>query len=360
MDKIEHEHTAEAPFGIPSRQDVFLGGVFFILVAAILRIASDILMPMMAAILLTFALQPVQRFLQKLRIPAYASAFLIIILLVGGIVSLGSALATPASNWAAQIPGSLPELKGKFRFLAQPVEKTKRLVTQAEDMANGADQKATPVAVQGSRLFDRLVTGASTALGSMLTMLLMLFFFLAAGDIFVRRMIEVLPGFRNKRHVVDIFHHIESDVNRYLLTITMMNMLVGLAAGLIMWSYNIGDPVLWGMVAFLLNFVPIMGPITAVAIFLIVSFMQIDDFWTALMPPALFLCAHIMESTGVTPRLLARQFTINPLIVILGLVFWYWMWGLAGALMSMPMIMVAKIVCGRIDGLKPVGHLLEG
>ncbi len=336
-----------------------LFGIFLLLLLASLRIASDICVPFMAAVILTFVLQPLHRLLLKLHIPAYASALLIILILMGGVSFLASALAAPAAAWTAEIPESLPELKAKLKFLSQPVEKTRQIMSQAEDMASPGP-KATPVALQGSRLFDRVVNGTGTVMAELLTTLLLLFFFLAAGGIFLRHLIEVFPGFADRRQIVDILHCVESDVSRYLMTITIMNAVVGLCAGLIMLTYGVDSPLLWGIVAFLLNFVPIMGPVMVFMTFLVVGFIKIPVFWTAVMPAVLFLCTHVMESAVITPRLLARQFTINPLIVILSLVFWYWMWGFAGVLLAVPMVVVTKIICGRVDSLKPLGHMLEG
>jgi predicted PurR-regulated permease PerM len=354
------DNTEPHLYRMPSRQDVFLGGIFLILVLGVLRFCSELFVPFAAAMVLTFVFQPAQRLMTGYRIPPYLSARLIVAILVGGAVSLGSALSGPASEWAARVPESLPELQSKFKFLSQPVEKTKRLVSQAEEMARGPGPKVTPVAVQGSRLFDKILNLVGSAFGGLLSMLLMLFFLLAAGDIFVRRAVEILPNFRNKRQAVDIVRQIEGDMSRYLMTISFMNMVVGTLAGIIMWFHNIKDPMLWGLLAFLLNYLPVMGPVMGVLIFLVVGFMEIQDFWQAIVPAALFLGIHLTESNLVTPRLLARQFTINPLIVILALVFWYWMWGLPGALLSVPMLMITKIICSHINRLKPVGHLLEG
>ncbi|MGH6678330.1 MAG: AI-2E family transporter, partial [Bradyrhizobium sp.] len=191
-------------------------------------------------------------------------------------------------------------------------------------------------------------------------MMLFLFFLLVSGDIFLHRLVEILPRFSSKRQVVEISQQIESDISAYLLTITIMNAAVGIAMALVMWFAGMGDPIFWGAVAFLLNFVPILGPVLGVAIFLLSGMLSSDPLWQALLPAGLYLGVHLIEGETVTPMLLARRFTLNPVLVIISLVFWFWMWGIAGAILSVPMLAVTKIVCDRIRPLAAFGHFLEG
>jgi len=169
-----------------------------------------------------------------------------------------------------------------------------------------------------------------------------------------------LPRFKDKRQAVDISQQIESDVTAYLFTITVMNLAVGVAIGTVMAFCGVGDPVLWGTVAFLLNYIPILGPMVGVAVFLLVGLLSIDSLWGAFLPAGLYLLIHLVEGETVTPMLLARRFTINPVLVILSLVFWYWMWGVPGAILSTPMLAITKIICDGIGALMACGHFMEG
>jgi AI-2E family transporter len=138
---------------------------------------------------------------------------------------------------------------------------------------------------------------------------LFLFFLLVSGDIFLHRLVEILPRFSSKRQVVEISQHIESDISAYLVTITIMNAAVGIAMALAMWLTGVGDPILWGTVAFLLNYVPILGTALGALIFLLAGLLTIDPLWQALLPAALYLGLHLIEGETVTPMLLARRFT---------------------------------------------------
>ncbi|MGB8575332.1 MAG: AI-2E family transporter, partial [Pseudolabrys sp.] len=192
------------------------------------------------------------------------------------------------------------------------------------------------------------------------TTVLFLFFLLVSGDIFLHRLVEILPRFKSKRQVVEISQQIESDVSAYLVTITIMNAAVGIATAIAMWLTGVGDPILWGTVAFLLNYVPILGTALGVLIFLLAGLLTHDILWQALLPAGLYFGFHLIEGETITPLLLARRFTLNPVLVIISLVFWFWMWGIPGVILSMPMLAITKIICDRLQPLAAFGHFLEG
>ena len=127
-----------------------------------------------------------------------------------------------------------------------------------------------------------------------------------------------------------------------------------------MYLCGLGDPLLWGAAAFLLNYVPILGPLFGIAIFVLAGMLSFDSLWSALLPAALYLGIHLGEGETLTPMLLARRFTLNPVLVILSLVFWFWMWGVPGAILAVPMLAILKIVSDRVRPLKALGHVLEG
>ncbi|MDI9849920.1 AI-2E family transporter [Rhodoblastus sp. 17X3] len=192
------------------------------------------------------------------------------------------------------------------------------------------------------------------------TTVLFLYFLLLSGDSFLRRLVEILPRFGAKRQAIDISQQIESDISAYLETITVMNLAVGLATALVMHLTGVGDPILWGTFAFLLNYAPIIGPALCTFVFLLAGLLTIDGLWAALAPAGLYLTIHIIEGETLTPMLLARRFTLNPVLVILSLVFWFWMWGIPGAILSVPMLAITKIICDRIRPFAALGHFLSG
>ena len=252
------------------------------------------------------------------------------------------------------------QVAGALTLLSRPLTAVEKFADQAQGLTQGDQPKAVAVAVQRSGLSDRLLTGTRSLASGFLETVLILFFLLGSGDTFLRRLVEILPRFKNKRQAVEIFQQIERDVAAYLFTITIMNLVVGVATGAVMAFCGVGDPLLWGTVAFLLNYIPILGPMIRVVVFLLVGLLSIQTLWLAFLPAGLYLAIHLAEGETVTPMLLARRFTINPVLVILALVFWYWMWGVPGAILATPMLAITKIICDRIRPLTAFGHFMEG
>ena len=339
---------------------IFLGGLFALALLAALRDASAIVLPLVLAFVLKLLLQPAIRLLQRLHLPAGVGALLVILRIVAGIIGFATALSGPAAAWAAKLPEGIPRLVEHIRLLRAPFDALQRLLQQAEQVAAGPAQSGTTVVAMQGGFAGTLFVNVRALAGGMFTTILILFFLLIFGDTFLRHLVEILPRFQDKRRAVDISQQIELDISGYLVTITAMNTAVGIATAIAMQVSGVGDPLLWGAVAFLLNYVPILGPLTAVAIFFLAGLLTFDPLWRAVIPAALYLGIHIIEGEIATPMLLARRFTINPVAVILALLFWYWMWGVPGAILAVPMLAITKIVCDDLRPLRAFGHFLEG
>jgi predicted PurR-regulated permease PerM len=350
---------AEAAPAWPEPRTVYIGGIFFMMLLAGVHMAGNILIPIVLAFLLKLAVQPVQRFMESHRVPRAAAALLVVALLLGGTAALVTIISGPTADWVAKVSDGLPQVKERLSFLKEPIQSAKEIIVSAETIAQPAGPKVMPVAIEGTRLFDRMFMTTRELATSLGMTVLMLFFLLLSGDTFLRRLVEILPSFSEKRQAVDISQQIEQDISVYLLTITCMNVLVGVLTGAAMALCGREDAVLWGTCAFLLNYVPIIGPLTCFALFAFTGLLLEPAIGVALLPALIYIVIHTAESSFITPLLLARRFTLNPVLVVLSIIFWYWMWGLAGAILAVPMLAIAKIVCDRVERLKPLGHFLE-
>jgi predicted PurR-regulated permease PerM len=339
---------------------IFLGGLFALAVLSAAYAAREIVLPLAFAITLKLLLQPVMRLLERARLPRTVASLLIIVAVLAGIVGLGAAIAGPAGAWAAKLPEGVARLQERLGFLRGPINTLLNFFQQIEAIGStGAPHGANgPLADSG--FLSILFTGARSFADGLFTTVLFLYFLLLSGDSFLRRLVEILPRFGAKRQAIDISQQIESDISAYLATITVMNLTVGLATALVMHFTGVGDPILWGTFAFLLNYAPIIGPALCTFVFLLAGFLTIDGLWAALAPAGLYLAIHIIEGETLTPMLLARRFTLNPVLVILSLVFWFWMWGIPGAILSVPMLAITKIICDRIRPFAALGHFLSG
>ena len=336
------------------------GGLFVLALLVTAYVASDIVLPLVFAVILKLLLQPAMRILERMRVPRILAALLLILALFGTIVGLGTAISGPAGTWAAKLPEGIPRLQERLSFMREPIDTLQRFLQQVEDFGRTGPSPEAAASARGPALRTTLFTGTRNFASGFVMTVLFLFSLPVSGDIFLHRLVEIMPRFSSKRQVVEISQQIESDISAYLVTITIMNAAVGVAVALTMWLTGVGDPILGGTVAFLLNYVPILGTALGVLIFLLAGLLTIDTLWLALLPAALYLGFHLIEGETVTPMLLARRFTLNPVLVIISLIFWFWMWGIPGAILAVPMLAITKIICDRVRPLAAFGHFLEG
>ena len=341
---------------------IYLGGLFIIAFMAVLYVTAPIVLPLVLALVLKLLLQPLVRLLERVHIPRAIGAMLAVLMVLlafGGTISM---LAGPAAAWAGKLPDAIPKLKDSLSFLHGPIDAAQSMMKQIEGLAGEPAAGASPPApvVRSSSLVGAVLSGSATATSGLLETLLILFYMLVSGETFLRRMVEILPRFKDKRQAVELSMHIERDVSVYLLSISCINALVGVATGCVMWACGVANPVLWGAVAFVLNFVPILGAMVGLIIFLMAGVLSLGVTWWAVLPVGLYFAIHILEGEFATPMLLARRFTLNPVALILALIFWYWMWGVPGAILAVPLLAITKIVCDDLRPLRAFGHLLEG
>jgi predicted PurR-regulated permease PerM len=348
-------------FPLPhSYQSFLLTGIFGFLFLYFLYFTRDIAVPVVFAFILNLALQPPMRALTDLRIPRLLAALIVIGGFLTCVAGLGISLAAPAADWMSKAPESISRVEDRLSFLKNHISKLQDTLHQIERLADGMAQGVPAVVVEGPGLSSSLFTGTSSVIAAIGTTVFLLFFLLAAGDMMLRRFVEILPTLSDKKQAVDISREIEHQVSVYLGTVGIINAAVGTATGLAAYLCGLPDPILWGTMACLLNFIPILGPLAGIVIFLLVGLLSFDSFWQAALPAGIYLLIHLVEGELFTPMLMARRFVLNPVLVIMSLIFWYWMWGLAGALLAVPMVAILKIICDRVNSLTALGHFLGG
>jgi predicted PurR-regulated permease PerM len=357
------DSSADGDADLPEPTDlkaVYLGLLLILALLAACYVAAEIVLPIVVAWVLKLVLQPLMRLMRGWHVPNGVAALLVILVLFGAVAGLVAALSAPAASWAEKLPAGIPKLEEHLRFVSRPIARIEKYARKAEALAPGAKPKAVPVQITGAGLFGDLVAGTRSFAAALFETALVLFFLLLSGDTFLRRFVETLPRFGSKRQAVEIAQEIERDVSRFLMTITILNLVVGVAYGGATLLCGLDDPLLWGAIAFLLNFVPILGPTLGIVVFTLVGLLSFNSLWLALLPAGLYLTIHVIVTEVFQPIVLARRFTINPALIVLALVFWYWMWGVPGAVLATPLLAITKIVCDRIGPLQPFGHFIEG
>jgi predicted PurR-regulated permease PerM len=309
-------------------------------------------------LLLDALFSPLVRRLKRARVPEALSAAVILATLVG-MVGLGVyGLSGPAAAWVAKAPESLAKVRTKLRTLRLPLENFNQTAAQVEEITDMGGDEAVQVEVKQASLGESLFGGTTEVLSGAILVSILLFFTLSAGDLFLVKAVKALPRLQDKKRAVQIARDTEDQMSSYLATVTLINAAFGLMVGLAMHWLGMPNPVLWGVLAGVTNFIPYLGALLCMAVLAVVALVQFDALGSALAVVAVFFVLNLVESYLLTPLVVGRQLSLNPVAVFVGVLFWGWIWGVVGALLAVPILAMAKIFCDRIEGLASVGEFL--
>ena len=336
-------------------------GTFLLALIAFLYFSRAFVMPIVLAALLNFLLKPLVRGLATLRIPEPIGAILVIAIFFTTLSFAMKGLVQPATAWAARAPEMVEQVKDRFQHVFRRAARLTQAAAQVEDMAKPTNgQAAAQVEVKQPIFMNTVLTYTRSFVAGGIETVVLLFFMLAAGDLFMQKLVKVLPTLHDKRKAVEIAHEVQHSLSAFLFTITLINAVLGAAVGFAAFLVGLPNPVLWGVLAGALNFIPYFGPITGVAVLLVAGFITFESPLRAVLPSVVYLGLHGAEANFITPLILGRRLTLNPLVIFISLMFWTWLWGIPGALLSIPMLMMFKILCDHFKPLAPVGEFLSG
>ncbi|MBJ3762647.1 AI-2E family transporter [Maribius pontilimi] len=334
---------------------------FLSLLAATLAcfFAKDVLLPLILGVMLALTLSPIVRSAGRVGIPAALSAAVLVLGLGVGIVMAGYAASGPVAGWMEQAPEMGDRLRDKLRGVSESVEKVKEASAEVEEIADQTgDLRVQKVAIQQPGILNSAVSNAASAVTTLAVALVFALFLLASGDMFRAKLVEVMPKLSDKKRALKIMSGVERAISRYLLTITLINAGLGLAVFALMAAAGLPKPYVWGLVAFVFNFLPFLGAIAGVILVAMFSILSFDTLGQATIPPLLFLAATSVEGQFVTPAILGRRLELNTVSVFVTVVFWGWLWGIPGALMAVPFLVIVKVICDNLDSLSTLGHFL--
>lgn len=341
-----------------------LTGLFVIAAVAALSFAKPVIMPVVLAVLLSFLLTPLVSLLGRIGIPPGIGAALVLALVIAVIAGGLSQLFAPASRWMETLPAQIDEIEDKLRAIRGPIESVERATEQVEDLATPpespvpAADEPVQVEVRGASLPDIVIAEMQGAAIGLILVTTLLYFLLASGDHFLQKLVKAQTRLADKKRAVEIVRQVKSDVSIYLLTITLINAGLGAATGIAMYLVGMPNPLLWGVVAAVLNFVPYLGAITGAAIVGMAAAVHFDTVGQTVLVPGVFLTLTTLEGYIVTPLILGARLMLSPVVIFIGLLFWSWLWGIPGALIAVPMLVSMKIICDHIEPLQPVGEFL--
>lgn len=322
-----------------------------------LYFARSVAIPIALAVLIGFLLAPLVRRLVRLGAPRWLASLSVVIIIVGGLCAALFQLAAPATEWMERLPSAMDRAAWRLRGVSEAIEDVESI---SKDVAAvGGKETAETVVLQQESIAQTFFIGTADILATLLIMFVLIVFLLTYGDLFLRKTVFMLPKFSDKRRAVDAARQIEQEISSYLLTITAINLALGVLTSLAMYLLGLGDPLMWGLFAAVANYVPYIGPLITVAAIFLASLLTFVDWLQILAPPAAFLVLTAIEGNLVTPSLVGRRMVLNPVLVFVALLLLSWLWGIPGALLAVPLLVVVRITCDRFDVMRPVAEYLS-
>lgn len=340
--------------------------IILVVLAAVgfLYFARPVILPVFLACVGAMALKPVIRWFAVCRVSPALSSALVLSLLVGGLVWGCVQFDQPAMTWINEAPKHLTELRQRIQKILPPGTHFSEAAaaisnlgaTEAEKRAQ--EEQAPTLQIRDNHGAGFFLTWTGSFLAGAGETLILTYLLLASGDLFLQKLVRVMPTLSDKKRAVEISHEIQQNISNYLFSISVIN--VGLGVGVSIGLYILGVPnaAMWGILVTVLNFIPYFGPVAGVLLLAAVGILTFDNAGQGLLAPAWYLLLHLVEANLVTPVLLGRRFTLNPVIIFVSLIFWTWLWGMPGALLSLPILVTLKAVCDRFPSLAAVSELL--
>lgn len=328
-----------------------------------LDVAKAFLVPVSFAVVFNLFLSPFVRALKTLRIPEALGAALVLLAGVGVTSFVIYELSGSMSEWVGRAPQILSKVSNDLERWKKPVEK----VTQASEQVGKITQvspsepakKPAQVEVKSPGIVAGIMSKTGNLALGLLVFFVLLYFLLSSGDLFLRKLIHVLPRLQDKKRAVLIMREIEDHISKYLITVTMTNACLGLAGGLVFWAFGMPNPVLWGTLAFVLNFVPYFGALTEIVIVGLVAAATFPTLSHALLVPASYLGLATLEANLLTPFVMGRRMMLNPVIIFAAVAFWGFLWGIPGVFLAVPALVMLKIFCEHVTPLAPIAEFLS-
>jgi predicted PurR-regulated permease PerM len=349
------EQLARLP---PSTRALPMLGLFLMGIVAGLYLARVVFIPLTFAIMLSFLLSPAVTWLQRRSVPRSVGAALVVsVLLAAGTVA-GVELANPAADWVARSPNVLQTLERKVRPWRRPVKSVSELAQRVERMTQVEERKPQEVTLEKPGILSVAFDTVWAVVAGALVTLFALYFTLLTGDVLLARVIAWVPDL-SQRRTAEVIVSIQQGMSRYLRTVFSINLVVGCAVALAMYLLGMPNPLLWGALALIVNFVPYVGPLVGILTVGAVALASFDDTTRALLPPLVYLGLASVEGNVITPLILGRTCELDPLVIFVWLLFWGWLWGIPGAVVAVPMLMLIKLMCERSKVLEPVALLIS-
>jgi predicted PurR-regulated permease PerM len=326
-----------------------------------LRAGAEFFLPVTAALVVAIALVPLLEWLERRRVPSTLAAFFCIVLFIAMANIAVAAIVLPASEWFRLLPERIGQLRESLAPLFEVYASLERFI---DDIVQefGRAPAAGPQRVQvetPSTLLQIIASSAPFAAIQMFFAVLVIFFFLSGWTRMRKRTITARASFGGAMTTARVIQQVVDATSAYLGTITLVNIGMGLLLAFVLYLIEMPTPLMWGGIAAVLNYIPYLGPIASALLLALGGLMTFEDPWYALLPALSFVIIHLVEANLVTPAVVGRRLTINPLLILLSLSFWAWVWGTTGALLAVPLLIIFRTVLDAAGKPDIAGFLFE-
>jgi predicted PurR-regulated permease PerM len=350
------------------RRDRLLASVALMIGAALLlalpfalRAGAEFFLPVTAALVIAIALVPALEWLERRRVPSPLAAFLCVVLFLTVANAAVAAIVFPASEWVRLLPermGRIRETLGPLFDIYADLEAFIDDVARQFGPTPGLARQTVTVETPNS-LLQIIATSAPFAAIQMFFAVLVIYFFLAGWTRMRKRTIVGRTSFDGAMTTARVIQQVVDATSLYLGTITVVNIGLGAVMALILYLMGMESPFMWGGIVAVLNYIPYLGPIASALLLAVGGLMLFPDPWYAMLPALAFIGVHLVEANIVTPTVVGRRLTINPLMILLALSFWAWVWGTTGALLAVPLLIIFRTVLDAAGKPDVAGFLFE-
>lgn len=340
---------------------LILGAAFCLGLPFALQAGAEFFLPLTAAIVIAIALVPLLEWLERRGMPSALAAFLALATFLALINAALAIIVVPATGWFARIPESIPRIQSNLAPLIDFYSTLQRFVDRTlMSVASGTEATAQAVAATApTSVVDYFISSAPSAAIQLFFAVLVIFFFLAGWTRLRKGTIRRRGSFDGAMQTARVIQNVVDATADYLATITMINAVLGLAVALLLWALGMPSPFMWGGIVSICNFVPYLGPIVAAVLLGLGGLMTFDAVGLALLPALIFIGVHLVEANLITPLVLGKRLTINPLLILVSLSFWGWVWGTPGALLAVPLLLILQTVLASTGTPDLAGFLFE-
>ncbi|MCY7398423.1 MAG: AI-2E family transporter [Sphingomonas bacterium] len=339
-----------------------IGGIGLVIALPFaLRAGAEFFLPVTAAMVIAIALVPMLEWFERRGVPAKLAAVLcVVIFLMIAVFALAS-IVLPAIDWVALIPQRIDRVTKALAPLLDLYSNLEKFIDRmASNIAIGAADTGRTVRVETPNSMLELITSSAPhAAIQLFFALLVIYFFLAGWTGMRKRTIVSRGSFEGALTTARVIQQVVAATSTYIGTITVINVGLGALTALVLWGLGMDSPLMWGGIVAVLNYIPYLGPIAAALLLALGGLMTFADPWAALLPPAIFIGLHMIEANVLTPLIVGRKLTINPLLILVSLSFWAWVWGTTGALLAVPLLIILKTVFSAAGMPDIAGFLFE-